>query len=791
MSNLDEVKTGGRARMLLLSTALVSAALAASPVMAQTTTAAAATTGAATESLQEVVVTARKRTENLQDTPVSVTALSAEVTTQLNLRNFQDLRGAVPNLEVLPLATGGASITIRGIGQTSSQVNVDAKAGFYVDEMYVARQEGNQLYFYDIDGVQVLKGPQGTLFGKNTTAGALLITTARPSAEGGSYVQLRGGNFNRIDTEGGINVPVSDKLLTRFSFRTQSADGYIKHVLDQDKSGDIDDKSARFQIRALPTDKLTVDLLAEYNKSNTNGNDSIARGCRPTAAYMNNYNATHSVRLCDAYPILNQKYLVYGGATLTIPTSAALTDRFKGGDYNPGGNTVQGHRGAFNDTEVSTLNARFNYDLTDDISLKSITGYRRSNSKWYNPTVDVPQDIYAEYDNTTTVQVTQELNLSGKAIGGKLNYVVGVYYYDQDTMFLQDTGPDWIDPTGYTNFGTNHFKSYAAYAQASYDFTEALQLTLGGRYNHDKKEGYSDVRFQTKFTAPCNGFVNAFQAGSVACNGDFFGQDTKTWKSFDPKGQLSYKFTPDLFGYVSVAKGYNAGGFNQQLGSNVAQGKFVSYDPERLWSYEAGFKSEWFERRLRLNVSAFYQKYNDIQTTVLVNINGVDTRQVQTGATAHEQGLEAEFELVPFKDFHLRANGAYLKQAYDSIRPGATITLTTPVNSAPKFSYSLSADYTVHPMGESSLTGSLNWRAIGKKAACNPIGSCYTPAYGLLGGRLDYRLDDASPWTFALWGTNLLDSYVQIAKNYGGSMGIDSVTPGRPREFGFEVRRTF
>jgi iron complex outermembrane receptor protein len=771
------------AKALLLSTALASTVLAAHPALAAD--------AADTSSLEEVVVTARKRAENLQETPVSVSVISGDAVRDLNLRNFQDLRGLVPNLEILPLATGGASMTIRGIGQTSSQVNVDAKAGFYVDDMYVARQEGNQLYFYDVSSVQVLKGPQGTLFGKNTTAGAFLLTTARPSAEAGGYLQLRGGSFRRLDTEGAINIPLSDTVLTRFSFRTQKVDGYIKHVLDDETSNNINDQSARLQVRFTPTSKLTIDTLGEYNQSNTRGSTSIMIGCRPTAAYMRNYNALHAVQMCTAYPVLGKEYTVYGGATLSIPTSSAITDVAVGGDAVAGGLTRRGHRNPFNDTEVGTLNTRVSYDLTEDVTVKSITGYRRSKASWYNPTINAPNDIYAEFDVTETKQFTQEFNLNGRAFDGRLDYVAGFYFFDQRTSFVQDTGPDWIDPVGYTYSATNRFKSYAAYIQASLRITDPLELTVGGRYSYDKKEGDSDVFLQTLFTGACSTFSNAFRAGAAACGGHLLGTDTDSWESFDPRAQLSYKWTEDIFTYASLTRGYNAGGFNQQLGSNVAQGALVPYEPERVWSYEVGVKSEWFDGRLRFNLSGFYQKYTDIQTTVLVNINGVDTRQVQTGATAHEQGYEVELELAPIDDFVIRANYAFLDQEYDSIRPGVSFTLATPVNTAAKWTYSVSANYTFHLPSDAELVASLNWREVGKKPTCNPIGSCFTPSYGLLGGRLDYQPSDDSPWTAALWATNLLDEYVQLGKNVGGSMGIDSITPGRPREIGFEIRRTF
>ncbi|OYX46627.1 MAG: hypothetical protein B7Y97_13425 [Sphingomonas sp. 32-66-10] len=778
---------------LLLTTAIAGAGLASG---AQAQSAEPATTsGASGVGLQEVVVTARRRSENLQVTPVAVTAMSANVVSQLNLRQFQDLRGVVPNLEVLPQAGGGANLTIRGVGQASAQANVDTKTGFYVDEVYIARQEGNTLSFYDIDSVQVLKGPQGTLFGKNTTAGAFLLSTARPTADPGGYVVVRAGNYKRIDTEGAVNLPLTDTVLTRFSFRTNNTDGYIKHLLDDGRSKNINDKSGRVQVRWFTTPKLTTDFLAEYNQSNTNGEQSITRGCLSTASYVRNYDSLHSVPFCTAYPLLGEPYLVYGGATLSVPTSSIVTDIARGGDALSSGITRNGsHRSPFNDTYVGTLNLRLNYQLTDDITLKSISAYRRSVARFFNATVNVPNDIYGEIDDTETKQWSQEFNLNGRGFGGRLNYVLGLYYSSQKTDFLQDTGPDWIDPVGYRFYAYNDFQSYAAYAQASFKILEPLELTLGGRYSSDKKSAVSDVLLQTVFTPPCNGFVNAFKSGEALCAGHLTGADSDSWHSFDPRAQLSYRINPDLFVYGSITRGYNAGGFNQQLGSTVPGNKLISYAPEKLTSYEIGMKSEWWDKRVRFNIDFFYQKYADIQSTLTVIINGVNTRQVQTGATAHEQGAEAELEFMPTPDLVIRANAAWLDQAYDTIVPSAVsanFNLGLPLNSAPKFTYAIGGEYTFHLFSDATLAASLDWRAVGKKPNCTPVGSCYTPAYGMLGGRLNYRPSSDSDWTVSLWGTNLLDEYVQLNATSSSASGVYAVNPGRPREYGFEIRRTF
>ena len=761
--------------------------------------------------LTEVVVTARRRAENLQTTPVSETAISGAAAEQLNVRDFQNLRGLVPDLEVTPQANGGAALTIRGIGQTNDQVNADAKTGFYVNEMYVARQEGNSLYFYDVNSLQVLKGPQGTLFGKNTTGGAILLTNASPGPDFGGYVQARVGNLSRIDTEGAINVPLSDTLTSRFSFRTDSADGYIKHVLDNGASNDIDDKSYRGQLRWTPNSKLTVDALGEHNQSNTDGSTEVVTGCNDNAYAPTNYQALHGQSYCATYPGLPQKTgdnLVYGGATLSIPTSSLMTPIATGGDYNSG-LTRHGHPGPFNNTEVTTFNVRVNYALTDDISLKSITGYRRSHSAFYNPTENAPNDLYAEYDATTTNQITEEDNITGRALGGKLNYVAGFFYYSQQTTFVQDTGPDWDgDPVGYLYDATNNFKSYAGYIQASYKVTPALEITLGGRYTYDDKSAVSSLFFQQSYGGVCAdtpaqtaqspngdpyGFLAPFIAGAAACGGYVKGAAEKTWDRFNPRVQMSYQVTPDIYIYGSVTTGYNAGGFNQQLGQDLGGG-LISYNPEKLTDYEAGLKTEWLDRRLRFNVTGFYQKYSDIQTNVEVTYNHVPTRAIQTGASEHEEGVEAELEYEPMRDLFLRANMSYLQQAYDSVAPSITqFNINSPVSTAPKYTYALDGAYTFRLEQGYVITPDLNWRAVGAKAGCVPIGACSLPAYGLLGARVDFKLKADSPWVASLWGTNLNNAKVVLDEMLASQteFGIGAFLPGRPREYGVEFTRKF
>jgi iron complex outermembrane receptor protein len=790
-SVLKKWRRGTLVPALLFSTAFASAAFAQAATTSATASPGASADAAETTSLEEVVVTARKRSEDLQKTPVSETVISGATAEQMNVRNFQDLRGLIPNLEVTPQSGGAANLTIRGIGQISDQVNADTKTGFYVNDMYVSRQEGNALYFYDVDSLQVLNGPQGTLFGKNTTGGALLLTTARPDSQPGGYLQVRMGSYSRVDTEGAFNLPINDQLMSRFSFRTENADGFIKHVADSGTSDNVDDKSVRAQIRWLPTAKLSVDFLAEYNVSNTDGMTNIVTGCNDNEYYTANFNALHTKSYCSLYPVLHGGNLVYGGANLSIPTDSVNTDVATGGDYVPNGVTQHGHFGPFSDTQVTTTNLRLNYQLTDDVSLKSITAVRHSRVAYYNPTQNAPDDIYAAYNQTSTTQVTEEDNVTGAAVGGRLNYVGGLYYYSQRTSFTEDTGPDWADPTGYLYVPSNHYASYAAYAQTSYKVIPPVELTFGLRYTVDRKSAESEVYEQTNFNAPCATLVAAFEAGMAACNSQISGAATKQWSKLNPRGQLSYQVTDDVYLYGSVGTGYNAGGFNQQLSSSLGGG-LLAYGPEKLIDYEGGIKSEWLGRALRLNLTAFRQKFDDIQTTVIAYYNGIPIRAIQTGASAQEQGIEAEIVYSPIRGLLLRANGSLLDQKYTSIAPGVTsFTLTTPVDSAPKHTYALSGSYTFHLAQGQMVTPSINYRAVGARPACDPAGSCYLPAYGLLGARLDFKPSEDSSWTASLWGTNLTNALVELGTTVSPAIGISYYNPGRPREYGVELQKNF
>jgi iron complex outermembrane receptor protein len=814
---------------LLLASAASVAMLTAVPAVAQSASADQPTASAG--GLEEIVVTARKRSEDIQKTPISITAISASQISQANVHDITDLRGLVPNLEIVPESNYGRaaeSITIRGIGQTSLVVNVDPGVGFYVDDLYVARPEGQLLGFYDLGGIQVLKGPQGTLFGKNTIGGAMLVTTQLPTEQFGGYAMFRYGEYNRIESEGALNVPINDKLQVRVSFATSDIDGYITDKLDSGTKDDQHEKSVRLQVRLKPIDDLTIDLLGEFNQHKDDGEASIVQACSDSQYVTNNYNGTHKLEpsYCTQYPVLGKQYEVYGTPHAADPTGC-LTGGYRHGDCI----SYFGHEAAYTKVEVATVNLRMNYAINDNLGVKSVTGFRRSFLNDLGGEYDdggSPTCLYCEEDNTTTEQYSEEVNLNGNYLDGALKFTVGAVYVDQESGFAQNTGPDFDgDPTGYSFLDHESFESDAVYAQSSYKFTEDLELTLGARYSYDHKEVesvlwnalgiptygadggvtakyvcYFHAEYGATYCGPYDGYHDGhggyYIPGPGANNAAGRQRAAHSYYDFDPRGQLSYQFTPDIFGYVSVTGGYQSGGFNTQLVPVGGTNGMIPYGKERVWDYEGGFKTEWMDHRLRVNVTGFYQQYQDIQATVLNPFVKIPTRLIENAAAAHEDGVELETEVLPIPDLVIRMNGSYLDQAYDTLSADALatgLTLTDPLTTAPMWNASVDVNYTYHLPWDDDIIADVNYRYVGSRDYGTPSkNDTIYPAdpYYLIGAKLTYQTADGK-MSASFWGTNLTGKYYanSICGNYCSGLGLSTFSPGRPREVGLEVKYKF
>ena len=435
--------------------------------------------------LEEVIVTARKREESLQETPVAVTALSADALRDAGVRNLADLNQIAPNIEVSS-ANGTAplaNIYIRGVGQRNTGPNIDSGVGIYIDEVYVGRPDGALLDIYDIQSVQVLRGPQGTLFGKNTTGGALVFTTNRPIDEFEASVGGRLGNYDRADGNFMVNLPVTDSLWTRLTGSTVNSDGYIKNVYDGDKYMNEDRQNLVWQTRYVPQESITLDLNLNWAQTEQNARP---QKCVPVPGYKG--------WQAELFNILAIE-----------PSTGRILDDFCQDAADVGdANTVISDLGGKYSAKNKGASLTANWDINEDISLKSITAWRYTDAEQDDeidhtgiPFLHRTQTVSPQGKPRKTDQYSQEFQLTGSAVDDRLNYVAGVYWFNEKTKgettvsFLGPFDPGfagWL----YLNAPSTNLDAdndaVATFAQLEWEWTDQWRTTLGLRYTEETRK---------------------------------------------------------------------------------------------------------------------------------------------------------------------------------------------------------------------------------------------------------------------------------------------------------------
>jgi iron complex outermembrane recepter protein len=795
------------------------------PLMAQSTaqTSAVAQAGAVEgDQLQEVTVTAERVAENELKTPIAITALSNAQLTEANVTSTTDLKGLVPSLNIVNQSGGGAgafgenqmSIYIRGVGSSSRFFNNDIGIGVYIDDVYIPTTQNLNLDFYDLSDIQILKGPQGTLFGRNSFGGAVLLTTAPPSQQFGGFAQASIGSFSRLDTQGALNMPFSDVLTSRFSFFSSDVDGYITHLLDSGTNDDIHEKSARYQVHFEPSSAFSADLMLSDAESHDNGNEEITVGCNPQAHYVKDYAIAHptSEPYCTQFKPLGQPYEVYGNSVSDLPTPLYAYNA-DGSILGPSGLSrngalSSGGRQPYDEGQLGTVSLRMTWTISDELSIKSITGLRKSDLASYRDD-GTPVGLYTEQDIYWDRNYTEELQALAKLWGGRLNLVAGLYYYHDNASSIQDTGPDYDDPVGYYYGNIVVEKSFAAYLQATIAVTNKFSITLGGRENHDEKSSSSQVwegcygsyaqEYASQQTNATGGVGGCWIPGPA--DGDY-ASAAATWKHFDPRLQLQYQWTPDVMSYVSATSGYLSGGFNAQLpyfppaGVPASSYYNLPFQQETMWNYEVGLKGEWFNHRLRVDIDGFDQIFDNFQTSIITYYNGIDVGTTSSGADVHERGYELEIDAIPIDNLTLMATFSRLGQGYDAIFPAAQASLSKNAapTTAPLEQASLLANYTAHLPNGGTVVPALNWRYEGTQFSGTYPLQYLEPGYALLGANLAYHAP-GNKWSIAFWGNNVTNKYYfesYTNRNVPNTnIGIQQITPGRPREVGATFRWNF
>jgi iron complex outermembrane receptor protein len=738
------------------------------------------------DQIEEIVVTARYRRENLQNTPLAITAVSGADLEKRGVGNVTDLSGQAPNLTINPGGAGygpAAFATIRGIGMNDFSLAFEPGVAIYIDGVYEARPIGAAMDLLDLDRIEVLRGPQGTLFGQNAIGGAIRLISKKPDGSGDGYVEATYGRFNRREIKGSFDgTLVPDRLFVRVSGSSNTRDGYFK-VYDfacahpdlagslqptttaancqVDTEGDVNIQTLRGALRFVASDDLEFNIIADYqNQHQKQPADKL--GVIATTGDNAGYT-----------PIWNQTVAIplYG-----IPYDNRFVTDSPFSSYNNYRSAITGldypNR---NNIEQYGVSGTIDWSLGDHIKLKSITAYRHYLAEFGVNSSGSPLAINLTDEHDPHRQFSQEVTLSGDA--GPLEWTLGGYYYDGHDG---DYGTAEVYPPTIIAFYFDDEQSQtnkAAFVHGVFHATDKLSLTGGIRYT-DEKKSISILR---------RSLIDDQLLFPVT---DLSEHD----KKWSPMANIAYQWTPDVMTYVQVATGFRGGGFSPRPND---QTQIKSFGPESLTSYEAGFKTSLFDRKVRLNGAVFYSKYKGIQLPSLyVDNNGIIATVTQNVGKAHIAGAELELEARPVAGLELNANVGYLHYKNDDLGAAAGVgggpTLDTVPPRTPKFNFSAGAQYEFLTGGGWSITPRMDV-TYQSKVYFNSSNTQFASqdGYALVNARVTFATPDGK-WSLAVFGTNLTDKvYSTGALDLIDGFGTGELSIAPPREWGVSVRRSF
>jgi iron complex outermembrane receptor protein len=731
------------------------------------------------KTLEEVIVTARKTEENIQDVPVAITSLSGDELVKNSIVNVREVGQQTPSL----LITAGAGnpttprLSIRGQVQNDTIFTVDPSVGIYLDDVYLGRAPGALLDMYDIQRVEVLKGPQGTLYGRNTTGGAIKIISNRADSTAGltGFLKAGFGNYNAKTVQGAANVPlIEDKLAVRVAGLVNKRDGYSEATIVNPATGqtvnqvDTDNKdtrSVRLDAILNATDKFDLELNGDYSEIHTNGSLSSNLNGDVAAAPFSTVGA--SVGSIATYRNWTQSSsTIYKAITNVDPVA----------EVRSWGSSLAG-----------------TYSFSGDLALKAIYAHREMSGHYTYDVDGTNMPVVGTDQAPNAKQDSVELQLTGTSFDD-LDWVTGLYWFKETggEFSKQFATGTVANPVGnyLPQFGDGENKSKSAYGQATYHLTDSLSLTGGLRWTGDTKSwrgsnytvpGPAFSTYICNFTLPYPG------VDQTACVSDL----SHNYKHISWTASVDWQVLDDVLLYLKNSNGYRAGGQNMRGKLPV---ELVPFNSETVTDWELGVKSTFFENRVRLNADVYRSAYKDIQNSVFVQTVGATgapaTATVVTNLTnGTVEGAEVEIAAQLTDSFELNVVGSYLDVQYD--------LSTLEASFAPTWKYAVGGTYT-QPLSAGELAVNLNysWKdsyLANTSKSVNQTPGATTEAIGLINGRISLELANIDT-TVGLWGTNLAN------KKWTANNLLFSVTPAytfvnaspqEPRMFGMDINKRF
>ncbi|WP_421849362.1 TonB-dependent receptor [Novosphingobium sp.] len=637
---------------------------------------------ATTETIADIVVTARKKEERLQNVPLAITALTTASLESRSITSSLDLQQSVPSLQIgqIPNAALSSLPSIRGQVQTESLISVDPSVGTYVNNVYVGRTDGAAFNPIDIQRIEVVKGPQGTLFGRNTTGGAISVFTNRPDPEAGLSGWLAGGygTFNRVDLSGVLNVPLSDTLAARFVGQYVNSDGYIRDIIDGKTRDGRDDWLGRASLRWQPSKDLDVLVVYEHYRP---------RVLNGPASRLRAFDATNLAAPGGPIGLAALETFLQGTVgpvPLPIGGSGVRPNPDIATYLNTARDQIASGEAGFINGRVQSVTANIDYKLGDGVSAKLIYGWRKFSDDRQYDLDGTPALIVSASAQFGGEQHSVEGQLLGQAFGEKLDWVTGAYYFTEtgfnntQNFFLPlIAGFNQAD-----NNAAGRNKSYALFAQGTFELTSRLRLTGGLRHTWDEKSiaisnftlGFNNpaapvfIRCEIPQGIDVDGPDPAGQPGSTQC----LGRQSRKFGYFSYLASLDYRLADDVLGYAKISQATRGGGFNVRAGRNGVDA--APFNPETIREIEVGLKSTLLGGKLRLNLAGFYTKGSDLQVTQQIASGGSISTLIQNAAKATFKGVEVEATWRPTKRLTLDGSLATLAAHYDRYLDGDGVT---------------------------------------------------------------------------------------------------------------------
>jgi iron complex outermembrane receptor protein len=825
------------------SIALIAAAGLTAPVLTWSQAAAKpAAKASAGAGIEEIVVTARKTEESLQTTPVAVTALSDVAMTERQVDQVLDLGRTAPDLAVTSSGPGGAAVSyvsIRGEAKQEANSVSDSSVATYVDGVYYARPVVGNLGFLDVNSIEVLRGPQGTLFGRNTTGGALNVTTKQPSGKFEGNLLAGFGNFGSLRAEGAVNIPLmGDELAMRVAARVGSHDAYFDNKINGVGPGELKhDASGRVTVRWAPSGRpFTLSVSGDVTDERDTGVAIKLAGFNP--APLDFIGTLFGLTGVPPVPSLTQLIVP---ATGYNPTDFLVSNtRYRNTYGNP--NTLDPEMNKPNGNVHATgVSATLDWDI-GAVHLKSISAYRSSDSGNSEDLDGTPINILAFVSQYKQHQGSEELQLSGKI--NKWDLIGGLYYFKEggtersaseslgfissvfDLLlgFPNGTIPTSIDQ----DFGIYGAESKAVFAQANYHISDTVRATLGYRYTWDDRDLTRYGRSDIFGVAAPPATPNACAVGLPAAQGGTFGNPAGLPCSEAHSASYTYpayvfgldwQVRDDLFLYFKTSKASMAGGFNTRPVPPKGTDPFgyTAYAPESNKDVELGLKSDAFDKHLRTNVALFWSKQTGTQNIVNAVFQGRSTQYTANAGDSKKYGAELEVTAIPWENMELQLSGAYLHAAYvpgtyfeqqvvfDPLNPVSVDRSGEPVPLAPKYTFGLGATQSLPvSYGRYSFHADYAYKdkvvySYATPAPGRPDTAAWLYAnelrtqksYGLVNARVALTLNHPN-LEIALWGRNLANKEYNLYHfSFYTLLGVSMDYPADPRTFGMTFNYRF